>query len=82
MSPKVVAVIPARMAASRFPGKPLVPILDLPMIEHIRRRVLLSDVVDEVYVATCDQKIKDTVEKFGGRLNNDCFHTRALHGSC
>lgn len=67
MKRKVAVVIPARMAASRFPGKPLAKILDLPMIEHIRRRALLSDVVDEVYVATCDKEIMDAVHSFGGK---------------
>ena len=38
---KVIAVIPARMGSSRFPGKPLKKILDLPMVEHVRRRALL-----------------------------------------
>lgn len=64
---KIIAVIPARMGASRFPGKPLVKILDLPMIEHIRRRVVLSPAVDEVYVATCDQEIMEVVERNGGK---------------
>ncbi len=64
---RVIAVIPARMASSRFPGKPLAPILGLPMIEHVRRRVCLSKVLDEAYVATCDTAIKETVERFGGK---------------
>jgi len=63
---KVAAVIPARMGASRFPGKPLANILGLPMIEHVRRRVSLSSVVDDVYVATCDQEIMEVVQSFGG----------------
>jgi len=63
----VVVVIPARMAASRFPGKPLAKIIDLPMIEHVRRRALLSKIVDEVYVATCDKEIMDVVHSFGGK---------------
>ncbi len=67
MPRKVIAVIPARMASSRFPGKPLACILDLPMIEHVRRRVALSKAVHEVYVATCDTAIKDTVAKNGGK---------------
>lgn len=67
MKKKIVVIIPARMAASRFPGKPLAKILDLPMIEHVRRRVLLSDVPDEVYVATCDAEIMETVQEFGGK---------------
>jgi 3-deoxy-manno-octulosonate cytidylyltransferase (CMP-KDO synthetase) len=64
---RVVAIIPARMAASRFPGKPLARIMDLPMIEHVRRRALLSPLVDEVYVATCDEEIMETVQRFGGK---------------
>ena len=45
MKKKVAAVIPARMAASRFPGKPLARILGLPMIEHVRRRHILEGFV-------------------------------------
>jgi len=65
---KIVAIIPARMAATRFPGKPLAPILGLPMIEHVRRRVSLCDTLDEVIVATCDEAIKEVVEGAGGRV--------------
>ena len=64
---KVVAIIPARMSASRFPGKPLAPILGLPMVEHVRRRALLSTAIDDVIVATCDEEIRDTVSAHGGR---------------
>jgi len=75
---KVVAIIPARMGASRFPGKPLASILGLPMVEHVRRRVLLSEVVDEVYVATCDRIIFDTVIGFGGKA----IMTKDTHERC
>lgn len=64
---KIVAIIPARMAATRFPGKPLALILGLPMIEHVRRRVTLCKDVDEVIVATCDQEIMDVVQAAGGK---------------
>jgi 3-deoxy-manno-octulosonate cytidylyltransferase (CMP-KDO synthetase) len=64
---KVVAIIPARMGSSRFPGKPLADIAGLPMIEHVRRRVSLCAMIDEVIVATCDKEIMDVVEKNGGR---------------
>ena len=64
---KIIAIIPARMAATRFPGKPLVPLLGLPMIEHVRRRVSLCDFLSEVIVATCDEEIKYAVEKAGGK---------------
>ena len=65
---KIIAIIPARMAASRFPGKPLAPILGLPMIEHVRRRVALCEELDEVVVATCDEEIQRVVEKAGGKV--------------
>ena len=64
---KVIAVVPARMASSRFPGKPLVDILELPMIEHVRRRALLAEGIDEVVVATCDREIAEAVEAAGGK---------------
>jgi 3-deoxy-manno-octulosonate cytidylyltransferase (CMP-KDO synthetase) len=74
---RVAVVIPARMAASRFPGKPLVRILGLPMVEHVRRRVMLSDAVDDVYVATCDREIMDAVQQFGGNaVMTDDTHER------
>ena len=67
MSAKVIVVIPARMASSRFPGKPLAKIQDIPMVEHIRRRALLADSVADVVVATCDQEIVDVVRAAGGK---------------
>lgn len=63
---KIIAIIPARMASTRFPGKPLADILGLPMIEHVRRRVKLSPIIGEVMVATCDREIFDVVTKSGG----------------
>ena len=64
---KVIAVIPARMASTRFPGKPLADILGLPMIEHVRRRLLLSQEIDDVIVATCDLEILELVQSYGGQ---------------
>ncbi len=64
---KAVAIIPARMESSRFPGKPLAKILNLPMVEHVRRRVCLSKAVDDVFVATCNEEILEIVEKCGGK---------------
>ena len=55
------------MASSRFPGKPLIHILGLPMIEHVRRRALLAAGIDDVVVATCDASIFDAIAGFGGR---------------
>ncbi|MBW2412519.1 MAG: 3-deoxy-manno-octulosonate cytidylyltransferase [Deltaproteobacteria bacterium] len=64
---KIVAIIPARMGSSRFPGKPLAPILGIPMIEHVFQRTRMCRKLDEVFVATCDDEIFKSVEAFGGR---------------
>jgi 3-deoxy-manno-octulosonate cytidylyltransferase (CMP-KDO synthetase) len=65
---RIVAVIPARMASSRFPGKPLAPLLGVPMIEHVFRRVELCSRIDDLYVATCDDEIRKVAEGFGARV--------------
>lgn len=67
-TPRVAVVIPARMGSTRFPGKPLIRILGLPMIEHVYRRSAMAAGVDDVVVATCDQEIARAVEAFGGRI--------------
>ena len=64
----ILAVIPVRMGSSRFPGKPLAPILGRPMIEHIYHRTAMCQALDAVYVATCDQEIRRAVEDFGGKI--------------
>ncbi len=64
---KIVAIIPARMASTRFPGKPLKEIMGLSMIEHVRRRTTLSSIIDDVIVATCDREIIEEVEKHNGK---------------
>ncbi len=64
---KIAAIIPARMGSSRFPGKPLAPLLGRTMIEHVARRVALCTSLDAVYVATCDREIFAAVEAFGGK---------------
>lgn len=65
---KVVAVIPARYASSRFPGKPLAKIHDKPMIQWVYERVKGVEGINDVYVATDDERIFDTVECFGGKV--------------
>jgi 3-deoxy-manno-octulosonate cytidylyltransferase (CMP-KDO synthetase) len=64
---KAVGIIPARLGSSRFPGKPLAPLLGRPMIEHVFKRAALSDALDAVYVATCDEEIASVVRAFGGQ---------------
>jgi 3-deoxy-manno-octulosonate cytidylyltransferase (CMP-KDO synthetase) len=66
--PRIAAVIPARMGSSRFPGKPIIPLLGMPMVEHVHRRASLCPQVDDVYVATCDREIAEVVAAFGGRV--------------
>jgi 3-deoxy-manno-octulosonate cytidylyltransferase (CMP-KDO synthetase) len=65
---KVVAIIPSHLASVRFPGKILFEFHGLPMIEHVRRRALLSKHINDVYVATCDVEIADSIQKFGGKV--------------
>jgi len=67
MLQKVVAIIPARMASSRYPGKPLAPLLGRPMIEHVYKRVMMSKLVTATYIATCDDEIAVATRIFGGR---------------
>ena len=59
---RIAAVIPARMASTRYPGKPLIEIEGLPMIEHVRRRPMMCDEFEDVVVATCDYEIFDYIE--------------------
>lgn len=65
---KVVAIIPARMSSSRYPGKPMVELMGMPMIEHVYKRVKLCKKVDEVYVATCDVEIQNYLESKGAKV--------------
>ena len=61
---KFIAVIPAHLASVRFPNKILHPIHGLPMIEHVRRRAVISGVFYRVVVATCDEEIAHELEKY------------------
>jgi 3-deoxy-manno-octulosonate cytidylyltransferase (CMP-KDO synthetase) len=63
---KILALIPARMGSSRFPGKPMAPILGKPMIGHVYERVAKSSMLSMTAVATCDQEIFDYIESIGG----------------
>ena len=65
-SVKVLAVIPARHASTRFPGKPLASIAGKPMIQHVVERVRQAKLISRVVVATDDDSIKAAVEAFGG----------------
>lgn len=62
----VTAIIPARYASTRFPGKPLADILGKPMIQLVHEKASRSDLVDRVIVATDDERIRSAVVDFGG----------------
>lgn len=64
---KILGVIPARFASTRFPGKPLAMIGKKSMIQHVWDRCVLSQHVNEWVIATDDQRIFDTVKSFGGK---------------
>lgn len=74
----VIAVIPARMASTRFPNKPLAKLLGMPMIGHCYHRTILAEGITDTYVATCDQEIIDYINSIGGSgvMTSD-QHTRA-----
>jgi 3-deoxy-manno-octulosonate cytidylyltransferase (CMP-KDO synthetase) len=62
---KTIAVIPARMGSSRFPGKPLSKLLGRTMLEHVYKRVALSNALNATYIATCDEEIRRAAQDFG-----------------
>jgi 3-deoxy-manno-octulosonate cytidylyltransferase (CMP-KDO synthetase) len=63
---KVVVVIPARYGSTRLPGKPLVSLAGQPMIQRVYGRAKLAHTVNQVIVATDDDRIVKAVEAFGG----------------
>jgi len=62
-----IGIIPARYASTRFPGKPLAIIYNKPMIQHVYERAKEAD-LDDLFVATDDERIEKTVESFGGNV--------------
>jgi len=70
-----IAIIPARMASSRFPGKPLADIHGIPMIGHCYFRTKMSKTCDAVYIATCDDEIMEYANSIGA----PCVMTADTH---
>ncbi|MAG69143.1 MAG: 3-deoxy-manno-octulosonate cytidylyltransferase [Acidobacteria bacterium] len=64
---KILAIIPARMGSSRFPGKPMADLNGSPMIRHIYERTISCSLLDLTVVATCDVEIAEYVRSIGGR---------------
>ena len=65
---KIVGIIPARYASSRFPGKPLIDLKGKTMIQRVYEGAKKSKALSEVIVATDDQRIFDEVISFGGKV--------------
>ncbi|MEG1616541.1 MAG: 3-deoxy-manno-octulosonate cytidylyltransferase [Bacteroidales bacterium] len=63
---KILGIIPARYASTRFPGKPLADLAGKPMIQRVYEKV--AGILDDVVVATDDQRIIDVVHSFGGKV--------------
>ena len=62
----ILAILQARCSSSRFPNKLIKKIHSLPMIEHVRRRSCLVDLIDEVYVVSNDTEILDLIKNYQG----------------
>ena len=67
MNPKIIALIPARLAATRLPNKPLIELCGKTMIQRVWEQAMKADKIQEVAVATPDREIAEVVEGFGGR---------------
>ncbi len=64
---KIIGIIPSRYASTRFPGKPLIEILGKTMVQRVYEQAKKAACLDEVVVATDDERILLHVQKFGGR---------------
>ena len=75
---KTICVIPARMASSRYPGKPLAQLLGLELVLHIYERCKLCRSLDNIVIATCDAEIRAVAEAHGA----DVIMTADTHIGC
>src|SRR6266850_7400659 len=66
----VLAVIPARYAAQRFPGKPLAPLWGRPMVQHVWDRARAADGIDRLVIATDDARIETAARGFGATVEH------------
>lgn len=78
----ILALIPARMGSSRFPGKPMAEILGKPMIGHVYERVVKCDVLTKTVVATCDSEIADYINSIGGEVVMTSSHHQRASDRC
>jgi 3-deoxy-manno-octulosonate cytidylyltransferase (CMP-KDO synthetase) len=76
---RTIGIIPVRMAASRFPGKPLYSILGRPMVEHVYLRARMYEGWNTLAVATCDREIQEFAKASAiPVIMTGLHHTRAL----
>jgi len=78
----ILALIPARMSSTRFPGKPLKKILGKPMIGHVYERVSKCNLLIKTVVATCDQEILEYIESIGGEAVMTSNHHERASDRC
>jgi 3-deoxy-manno-octulosonate cytidylyltransferase (CMP-KDO synthetase) len=64
---EIIAIIPARMGSTRFPGKPMAEIHGVPMVGHVYFRTRMCALLQNTYVATCDQEIYDYIISIDGK---------------
>ena len=62
----IIAIVPARMGSTRFPGKPLADIHGVPMVGHVTIRTAMCKLLTATYIATCDDVIMEYAA--GGKL--------------
>lgn len=74
----IIAIIPARMGSSRFPGKPMAKILGMPMVGHVYFRTKMAKSLKDVYIATCDEEIMTYANSIGAK----CIMTKNTHERC
>lgn len=74
---RILGVIPARFASSRFPGKPLAVIAGKSMLQHVYERASMARYLTKIVIATDDERIHAEARRFGGNVR----HTRADHAS-
>jgi len=79
---KIVGIIPARYASSRFPGKPLALIKGTPMIQWVYEKCQMAEMLSDIIVATDDQKIREAVIRFGGKAMLTATHHNSGTDRC
>jgi 3-deoxy-manno-octulosonate cytidylyltransferase (CMP-KDO synthetase) len=79
---KIIGIIPARYASTRFPGKPLADIKGKTMIRMVYEQAKLSKVLDELVVATDDERIMNEVKNFGGKGIMTAVHHKSGTDRC